>query len=398
MKKQLDTAESKAQECKKSLLAAQSEVNALKVKLRGQERDKAISTELDRVRKALDNAESNKRERESKIMELERTLRLESKKRTIVEEQIRELKGLQGKLSNIEGERSELAKQLEEALEVISTLHGDSEAELLAAREEVNDLKTLVEGMARMYGSLFSSTVSKTQLEEEKMRFMDAQRRLIKTERRLLDKEAQVQELVVYLRYKGEQQDLLARSLADAEEEIAFLRSLHASSSNEPLQQDILLSSIEEELQQNAALCESELEYTRTLQEFGQEWLDILLRECKAADNVATSLGAALNLVLERTAELNGQLQVTQIESEAARKRARETDEEVGLVKAEFERQQGEKERLSEEAHRQIQQLSKELADVRRKFEEAKRRGEKAEISLREKTAAEKALADDIEG
>lgn len=412
LKKQADAAESKAQESKKSLLAAQTEITDLRQRLRTQERERVTVPELDQVKKALVNTESSKRERDAKVAELEKALRMEAKKKDTAEEQVKnlkeknvaviqDLKNVQGLLNAAETDRSSLAKQLEDATSTISSLRDSFDEGARAAQVETDNLKILLQECTKLYGVTAAGSVDRSQLEDEQTRRMEVQSRLIKLERRLQDKEAQVQELVVFLRYKAEQQDVLLCSLASAEEEIDFLRASR-SPSNDPdhtagaSMTDSL--TLEDDPAVKLVLVEGELALVASLEEYHREWIDILLKECKAVDNVAVSLGAALSAILERTAEIDGQLQVAQVEAEAVRKRARETDEEVGILKLEMDRIQSEHGAQIQQLTNENQSMVEESADTRRKFEDGKKRLEKAEMLLREKTTAEKALSDDVEG
>lgn len=134
------------------------------------------------------------------------------------------------------------------------------------------------------------------------------------------------------------------------------------------------------------------------MQDYHAEWSQVLLEEYKSAGHCAASLEAALTAVLERTAELDGQLQVANVESGTALKRAKEADAQVLALQREIESVKERKEQQILDLATEKDTLAEEGLDLRRKSEDAHRRIQKLETTVREKAAAEKALSDDVEG
>jgi chromosome segregation ATPase len=392
LKKQAETADAKTQECRKSLLAAQSEINETRLKLRSQDKQKVSSLELETLRKTIDGLEASKREREGKIGELEKALQTESKKRMVAEQK---LKDVATKAPVIDA----LKQQLDEALTQLSTTQAALDSASASSTEDIDGLNSLLRTCAELYGTLAAETVRKSELEGEKLLRYDLQSRSVKMERRLLDKDAQLQELVAYLRCKDDQERLLQASLTDAQQEIAFLRESlslaeERSLSVETEAQSLLL----EDMTSTSRLMEADLACARIMEEYHHEWAQTLLDEYQSAARCAGSLEAALSAVLERTAELDGQLQVAHVEASTALKRAKDADVQVSSLQREIETVKERKEQQILDLATEKDTLAEEGAEATRKWEDARRKMERLESMVREKTTAEKALSDDVEG
>ncbi|PVG02564.1 hypothetical protein CPB86DRAFT_697389 [Serendipita vermifera] len=377
LRRQLETAEIKVQESKKSLQSANGELADLRIKLRTQEGQKAMTSEVEQLKKNLTSLETAKRERDTKVAEVEKALQTETKQREAAE----------AKLKTLE-------TRLEEALSAIGDQKVSSDDALASAEVEVANTKELLRWCSEQYGTLVAQSVSKSQLEEEKMLRLEMQSRLIKMERKLHDKDVQSNELVAYLRYKEEEQNLLRAMIKDAEAEISFLRSSVSKEDDRVIDTEMPVLAIED----SRALYESDRSLAGTMEEYYRSWLNTVLDEYKTAAHVAGSLSSTLDNVLSRTSELDGELQVARIEVEAARKRSREADEETGTLVQQVEELKAQIGQTSESATKEKEKLVEELADVRRKLEEGRKRQERLETTVREKAAAEKALSDDVEG
>ncbi|KIM30488.1 hypothetical protein M408DRAFT_328070 [Serendipita vermifera MAFF 305830] len=267
----------------------------------------------------------------------------------------------------------------------------ESKKLLLVAQSEINEMQ--------MYGKLAADSVPKSKLEEERLVRYELQMHSIKLERRSLDKDVQMQELVAYLRTSKDQYKLLQSSLADAEAEIAFLRDMTTADEDRSLALVTEAQSLlQDELTERMTGLQSDLAYAKVMQDYHAEWSQVLLEEYKSAGHCAASLEAALTAVLERTAELDGQLQVANVESGTALKRAKEADAQVLALQREIESVKERKEQQILDLATEKDTLAEEGLDLRRKSEDAHRRIQKLETTVREKAAAEKALSDDVEG
>jgi chromosome segregation ATPase len=359
------------------LQSAHSELADLRIKLRNQEGQKgASSSEIEQLKKTINSLEATKRERDSKIVELEKALQAETKQR-----------------ETAEAKSQALGKQLEETRSAIDNQKTTSYDALASAEVEVANTKELLRWCTEQYGTLVAQCVSKSQLEEEKMLRLELQTRLIKMERKLHDKEIQSNELVAYLRYKEEEQSLLRAALKDAEAENSFLRSNFSKEDDHTISNEMPALSMVD----SKALHESDRCLAETMEEYYRSWLNTVLDEYKTAAHVAGSLSSALEKVLSRTSELDGELQVARIEVEAARKRSREADEKTGDLVQEVEELKTKVNQTSETLTKEKETLLEELTDARRKLEDGRKRQGRLETAVREKTAAEKALSDDIE-
>ena len=391
LKKQAEAAEVKTQECRRSLVSAQSEINEMRSKLRAQDRQKVSSLELETLKKTVGSLEGSKREREGKISELEKALQVESKRRTLAEEREREANARASAVDT-------LTQRLDDALSQLSATHAALDSASFSSTEGIDRLKSLLRTCAESYGSLASETVHKAELEGERLLRYELQSHLIKIERRLLDKDAQMQELVAYLRCKDDQQKLLQASLVDAEHEITFLRDWLSLSEERLLSIEVEAQSLLlDEMTSTYRLMEADLACAKAIEKYHHEWAQTLLDEYKSAAHCAGSLEAALSAVLERTAELDGQLQVAHVEANTALKRAKDADAQVSSLQREIEIVKERKEQQILDLATEKDTLAEEGAEARQKWEEARRKLERLEGVVREKTAAEKALSDNVE-
>lgn len=407
MRKQLEMADAKTQDTKKALLSAQNEINELRLKLKSQEKEKVTASELSQVKKAATIAEAAKRELEQKATELEKTLQAEKKKRETAEAKAKdeslqvealskELKTTQKTVSNLEKERDNLAGQLAQASSATSQVNMEASNRLAALQAEVNHSSDLLRVCAEAYGSMSVETVPKSQLEVERTRRTEASSRLVKLERRLADKDAQFLELVTYIRHKDEQMTLLQQTLDDSKEELIFLRSSLQSNGQRDDQSSFDQSLLLEDVI-SAPLAQSDAQLASVMEAYYQEWIRTLLDEYKTAGHVASSLEGVLGKVLEQTASLDGQLQVAQVESEAARKRAREADELAGALENTTKELQEEKDRILQQLTAEKASLEEEVNEAKRKVDESRKRAERLDLVVKEKMAAEKALSDEVE-
>lgn len=374
------------------MLAAQTEINELRSKIRSQDKQKVSSLELEALKKMADGLESSKREREGRISELEKALQAETKRRAVAEERSKEA-------ATKASAADPLKKQLDEALANLTTTQTALDSVEAALTEEIDGLKGMLHACAGMYGALAADTVPKSELETERLLRYELRSHLVKMERRLFDKEAQLQELVAYLRCKNEEHKLLQSSLTDAEGEITFLRDKRSLTEEQSLfvmaEAQSLLNG---RLMETISTLEGELACAKVMEDYHAGWAQLLLEEYKSAGHCAASLEAALTKVLERTAELDGQLQVANVESGKALKRAKEADVHVSDLQREIENIKERKEQQILDLATEKDTLAEEGMEVRRKWDEARRRIEKLETAVREKTAAERALSGDVEG
>ncbi|KZT66396.1 hypothetical protein DAEQUDRAFT_458069 [Daedalea quercina L-15889] len=178
LKKQNDALDTRVQELKKTSSAEQSELRELRTKLKLVEHERAQLAvkqgEAGETKRALQAAEARRkddvRERDRRIIELEKALAIEKKKRELVEGKLVEVKDkIDGDVNEARAATSHLKAELEdvkaEAHNAKAALH-DAKAQA-AEREEVllemlEQHRATLRRVAQEYGQLASRTVSQT--------------------------------------------------------------------------------------------------------------------------------------------------------------------------------------------------------------------------------------------
>lgn len=242
-KRQIETLETRIQDSKKAASVDQAEIKELRVKLRLSEHERTQTStklgELGDLKKALQSSESKRkddiREKERKIIELEKSLAGEKKARESTETKLQDIKGkyneeVQAAHAAAQNSESLIAKAKDEARHtrsILVSLQADNRntEELLA---QLGRYRQLLGQAAEEYGRLVSKTTpiaTHTRLQREHVAL---QIRSLRTERKLANAEGQVVELASLIRQTKEQNQLLSRWLVDASQEISFyVQALH---------------------------------------------------------------------------------------------------------------------------------------------------------------------------
>ncbi|CCA70520.1 hypothetical protein PIIN_04457 [Serendipita indica DSM 11827] len=409
LRKQLETSEAKAQECKSSLLAAQAEITDLRVKSRAQEKQKQPQPELEQMKKNLVATQALCREREGKIQELEKMLQAETKKVTQLDgksvETEKKIKALtvdvekfRGLASDTEKANAQLRTDLEQARGQLSGSDANYKSQLDQAKRETEEVRSMLNICTRLYGHLVDNTVSLSRFETERLNRLEAQSRILKLERRLHDRDVQNQEFISLLRSQAEQQRTLAQLLLELEQESIFLRDcIQDSAHPDRLSQPSAGVPFSEDRGGEIEAYRTQLEFAEVMDSYQRDWLERLFQDLKATGHVATSLQGALTKVLDTAAELDGQLEVVKVEADVAKRRARELDEQVGTLQEQVTTAHSQHQDQVQRFSKEKEDLAHEISDVQRKLEEARKRIERLDLTVREKTSAEQALADEIE-
>ena len=241
LKKQVDAQDTKVQDLRKGALTDQTEIKDLRAKLRVAEAERVgLQTKYNeavRTKQTVDSTNAARRdelkERDKRILELERALGQEKQRRQDVESQLRDAVCTKTEEERRRsGESAKVRTQLEQAEAETARIraerdadrrHGEAQREELVAQLEA--LRDTLLQAATHYGKLVSETVSKT-AHDELRREHDALRfHTFRLERKLFNTEAQVAELASLIRQTQDANDLLADELRAAEEDKSWYKA-----------------------------------------------------------------------------------------------------------------------------------------------------------------------------
>ncbi|KAG6334628.1 hypothetical protein ID866_4454 [Astraeus odoratus] len=234
LKKQNEAYNSRVQELKKASAAEQTELKEMRIKLRMSEHERAQLAgkqgEMGEVRRALQALESKRREevreRDQKIVDLEKTVAAERKKREMLESCVHHVKAKAdeeaAKLRNdVKSLQSQLTAVQEgrQAVSVSLTQAASREEELVVQLEQC---KVMLSRVAVEYGRLASTTILRKTYEAFETVNTQSKMHTLRLERKLGNAEDQVAELAHLIRQSKEENMLLRQQLAETEEEMAF--------------------------------------------------------------------------------------------------------------------------------------------------------------------------------
>jgi chromosome segregation ATPase len=231
LKKQVDAHETRTRELTKSKSTAEAEAKELRLKLRASEHERGQLVgkqgDLTDARRAATDADARRREesreKDRRIGDLEKALKVEQRRRETAEARGVEIEHhTEGMMKRGKEEREDLVQQLQAAqaevedakLQLETTQ--DDEAKLL---NQLRAFKGMLALAAKQYGYLASASVSSSVHTRLKTEHATLQLRTARLERKLANSEDQVQELAHLIRQTKEQGRLLAQQLRDAEEQ-----------------------------------------------------------------------------------------------------------------------------------------------------------------------------------
>jgi chromosome segregation ATPase len=235
LKKQVDAQDTKVQDLRKSALSDQTEIKDLRAKLRVAEAERTgfqtKYNEAVRTKQTVDSANAARRdelkERDKRIVELERAIGLEKQRREDIESKLRDTVSAKAEEERRRsGEGAKVRTQLEQAEAETAQAraerdadrkHGEAQREELVAQLEA--LRDMLLQAATHYGKLVSETVSKTAHDELRREHGALQFHTFRLERKLANTEAQVAELASLIRQAQDANDLLADELRAVEED-----------------------------------------------------------------------------------------------------------------------------------------------------------------------------------
>ncbi|EJD02797.1 uncharacterized protein FOMMEDRAFT_146619 [Fomitiporia mediterranea MF3/22] len=390
LKKHNELIESRAQDLKKEILAAQSEARELRVKLRvvEAERDKLANKQTDAagLRKAISTAEKLKKdeiqEKEKRIAELQRLLAAEKQcveeaetkareQRTKLEKEAREarvkntiteqrLQRAQAELKETESRKNALEREAVSTSDSLATRVLELEATLKQATEE--------------YSRLSSSSAPEAAYETLKLEASRLHLQVARLERKLGNSEEQVLELAQLIRQTQLTNTLLSEQLRDAYTELDWQTKESKAAASLALTRpvdDSLTGEINEFLLEEMQDREEEQE---VLLELGQAQLRFSYETGKQlVDHLSST---ERSLISERT--------------EAARLKSKLAESEVAITKLSQEAEVRRKER--DELQNKVTSQSTEIFNLQSKLSDS----EKALVAAESRSRTELAKREDL--
>ncbi|KAF8993708.1 hypothetical protein BDQ17DRAFT_126162 [Cyathus striatus] len=243
-KKQSEISELRIQELRKAAATDQAEVKDLRLKLRLSEHEKsqlsAKYAEIFDSTKSFQAIESKRRqdirEKDKKVADLETSIAAETRKRQLAESSLNDLKSnFNRQLDDARAEANKVQTSAHTA--ELNAQHAKAELEdfhRIAAEKEhylllqIEQCRALLASTTLEYARLSAMTVPRDSHDRLKREYNDTQFRVFRIQRKLLNTEGQVIELVHLVRQTSEQNALLKAQLQDALLEIAFLSELQS--------------------------------------------------------------------------------------------------------------------------------------------------------------------------
>lgn len=233
-RKQIEILDARVAELKKASATDQGDLKQLRAKLRVSEHERlqlaSKQSEASELKKALQSLEAKRkdelRERDRKIVELDKALTGESKKRELLEARLSEIKGKENEevltvRALTRDLETRLSRSQDEAREA-RILQETAEAREAALLEELDQHQVLVQNIARDYGRLASSTIPLALHSRLKHDHISQTLQKIRLERKLANSEAQVIELANLIRRTQEESTGSKERVRQMEEELAF--------------------------------------------------------------------------------------------------------------------------------------------------------------------------------
>lgn len=317
LKKQNEALESRVQELKKSSSAEQGELRELRTKLKAAEHERAQLAakqgEAGETKKALQVAEARRkddvRERDKRIVELEKVLAGEKKRRELVEGKLAEVKSrVDGEVSEARAATAQLEMQLESAKNEAHDARAALDDAKAAAEERQEELLEMLEQhkstltrVAQEYGQLASRSVSQATHAQTRYEADALRLRVNKLERKLANSEDQVVELAHLIRQTKDENVFLARQLREAQEEAARYSSLLQAAEDELRDEARVHPELEEEIEHfGVELQEAEHAKQEAIREDLHGWADLHGLRADSLTQHAAVLVAALEHAEEK--------------------------------------------------------------------------------------------------
>ena len=242
LQKQNDAYEVRVQALKKTSAAEQTELEEIRIKLRAceRERDQLAKREAENgdTKKTLSSVEAKRREevkeRDRKVVELEKTLVAERKKREMLESCLDDVRKkadeeavkLRADATRLQQQLDVVQKDGEEARRAAEAVRDEAENREEELLVQLEQCRIALGRVAEEYARLASTTVTAKAHATLKEEHLALQSRSLRLERKLANSEGQVTELAHLIRLANEETKLLFEQLRGAEEEVVFYSRL----------------------------------------------------------------------------------------------------------------------------------------------------------------------------
>ncbi|KAK0212928.1 hypothetical protein DFS33DRAFT_1482718 [Desarmillaria ectypa] len=375
-KKQHDALDLRIQELTKAASSDKAEIKELRMKLRVAEHERAqLSSKHEDVVEWKNMRKEEVREKDKKIVNLEKALDAEKKRREIAEALSMEMKvkwdedaaaaRAAGKV--LQSETDAARKEATRAR--LKSEESSAEAESLL--QDLRQQKLLLETVSNEYSNLASTTISKTTFSRLQSDHMAGQICTFRLQRKLANAEGQVVELANLIRQAKDQNHLLAGRLREIEEEIHSFWSpaLQSQVVNRPPvdDTDALVAAVEKDIHDGSELRgHLDTEIDRMFVDYYR-----LL-----SDSILSSYGDA-DLELADVKQSKQDLS----------KRLAEVEENHGMLSRQISQTEGER-----DSARQLLKATEDIAEgLRQQSEEYKRQTADLKVKLEERYRAYKA-------
>ncbi|KAK0195324.1 hypothetical protein F5146DRAFT_281360 [Armillaria mellea] len=262
-KKQHDALDLRIQELTKTASSDKAEIKELRMKLRVTEHERTqLSSKDEDVAEWKNKRKEEIRERDKKIVNLEKALEAEQKQRVCAEALSMEMKVKRVEDAAAARATAEvLQSEVEAAREEASQTRLESEkcaAEADSLLQDLRQHKLLLETVSNHYSRLATTTVSKATFSRLQSNHLTAQMHIFRLQRKLANTQGQVVELANLIRQVKDENCFLAGRLRETEEEIHLFWSPSLQSqvvSPRPVDDtDTLVAAIEEDIREESDL------------------------------------------------------------------------------------------------------------------------------------------------
>lgn len=393
-KKQNESYNLRVQELKKINAADQAELKEMRVKLRNSEHERVQllgkHDQVGETKKALQSLESKRRdemrERDKKIVELEKVVVAEKKKRGMLEACLHDVKSkadeevvrLRGDVESLRVQLDMAQRTSREAQKALCGVRDGATSREKGLVARLGECKTMLSCVAEEYGRLASTTVTAHMYEMLKTEHTVLEMHVLRQERRLANTQDQVVQLSKFVHQAKEENTLLRRQLEETQKDMRFyiqaLDDRAHDAAIDPLD-DTLMTSCYDVLKDQLDILELGLENRKTdddLHRLYSEDMEIALEEERSANKAmseemkdrASHRAAADAQVLRLQSELteaNQMLSKEQLSVANARRSANELQEKVTRLEGQLRKDASRHEETEKKGREVIHQLGTQL-------------------------------------
>ncbi|KAG2146017.1 uncharacterized protein EDB93DRAFT_497784 [Suillus bovinus] len=426
LKKHSEILESRIQEHKKSSTADQTELKALRVKLRMSEHERiqlvSKQEESNEAKKALQSLEARKKdevqERERKIAELEKAVSAERKKKDVLESYVHEVRGKADEearksrdmMMTIQAKLDTANKDSQDARQALTSLRGRAENQENDFSARLDQCRSVLSRVAEEYGRLATTSIAASSHATLVKDHMALQLRAFRLERKLANSEGQVAELANLVRHTQEENMFLCQELRDTQEEAAFhlqtlqeTRAALDSYSHRTELHELLC--LEGDIHQNErdtsretmTVQKSALACTGTISDFYRSHNDELLSECTRLHGILEKQHEIDRALIDQLGRNSAEVDV--LRSELTKAQVEITTGQRALADAQASLTESHAEQHT--LHGRVEEFENNIRDMATSHKQALQRerdtSQKLSVALHISKTAEDALKADIE-